>query len=90
MDPYRSPQSTQDFYDRLDEATKAYNGAKNGGKPAAKQKFNYQMLTHANKRMSDLNKKEQAARAKGDDARVDAINRQQLKVARDALRAYKE
>lgn len=90
VDPYRSPQSTQDFYDRLDEATKAYNGAKNGGKPAAKQKFNYQMLTHANKRMSDLNKKEQAARAKGDDARVDAINRQQLKVARDALRAYKE
>lgn len=34
--------------------------------------------------------KKQAARAKGDDARVDAINRQQLKVARDALRAYKE
>lgn len=90
VDPYRSPQSTQDFYDRLDEATKAYNGAKNGGNPTAKQKFNYQMLTHANKRMSDLNKKGQAARAKGDDARVDAINRQQLKVARDALRAYKE
>lgn len=90
VDPYRSPQSTQDFYDRLDEATKAYNGAKNGGNPTAKQKFNYQMLTHANKRMSDLNKKEQAARAKGDDARVDAINRQQLEVARDALRAYKE
>ena len=90
VDPYSAPQSTQDFYDRLDEATKAYNGAKNGGNPTAKQKFNYQMLTHANKRMRDLNKQEQAARAKGDDARVDAINRQQLEVARDALRAYKE
>lgn len=90
VDPYRSPQSTQDFYDRLDEATKAYNGAKNGGKPTGKQIFNYQRLTRANKRMSDLNKQEQAARAKGDDARVDAINRQQLEVARDALRAYKE
>lgn len=90
VDPYRAPQSVQDFYDKLEEATKAYNGAKNGGNPTAKQKFNYQMLTHANKLMSDLNKKEQAARAKGDDARVDAINRQQLKVARDALKMFKE
>lgn len=90
VDPYRAPQSVQDFYDKLEEATKAYNGAKNGGKPTGKQIFNYQRLTRAKKRMSDLNKQEQAARAKGDDARVDAINRQQLEVARDALRAYKE
>lgn len=40
--------------------------------------------------MSDLNKKERAAIQKGDQDAVDAINKQQLKVARDALKMYKE
>lgn len=90
VDPNRSPQSVQDFYDRLDDATKAFNGAKNGGKPNSRERFNYQLMTRANKQMREWNKKERAALARGDEAAVDSINRQQLKIARDALAVYKE
>lgn len=47
-------------------------------------------MYHAQKQMSDLNKKERAALQKGDQDAVDTINKQQLKVARDALKMYKE
>ena len=40
--------------------------------------------------MSDLNKKERVAIQKGDQDAVDKINKQQLKVARDAMKMYKE
>ena len=89
VDPYRSPQSVQDFYDKLEEAEKTYNGEKNGGKPSSTATANYKMLQKANQVMSDLNKKERAAIAKGDDAAVDAINRQQLMLAKSALAQVK-
>ena len=89
VDPYRSPQSVQDFYDKLEEAEKTYNGEKNGGKPSGTATANYKMLQKANKVMSDLNKKEREAIAKGDDAAVDRINRQQLSLAKSALAQVK-
>ncbi len=89
VDPYRAPQSVQDFYDKLEEATKAYNGAKANGKPSQKQTYNYKLMSKASKAMSEINKKEQQAKARGDTAQVDAMNRQRLKAAQQALKAYK-
>lgn len=91
VDPYSAPQSVQDFYDHLDKAESNYYGEKNTkGRPTAKTEYNHKLMNHAQKQMSDLNKKERAAIQKGDQDAVDAINKQQLKVARDALKMYKE
>ena len=91
VDPYSSPQSVQDFYDHLDKAESNYYGEKNTkGRPTAKTEYNHKLMNHAQKQMSDLNKKERAAIQKGDQDAVDKINKQQLKVARDALKMYKE
>lgn len=91
VDPYSAPQSIQDFYDHMDKAESSYYGEKNTkGHPMAKTEYNHKLMYHAQKQMSDLNKKERAALQKGDQDAVDAINKQQLKVARDALKMYKE
>lgn len=91
VDPYSAPQSIQDFYDHVDKAESNYYGEKNTkGHPTAKTEYNHKLMYHAQKQMSDLNKKERAALQKGDQDAVDAINKQQLKVARDALKMYKE
>jgi hypothetical protein len=86
-DPMQSPQSIQDFYDKLDETEKAYNGA--GGKSGAKgaDKYNYQLMQHANRVMQDLNKQERAAGT--NQSKIDDINAKQLKAARDALKLLK-
>ena len=91
VDPYSAPQSIQDFYDHMDKAEANYYGEKNTkGRPTAKRDYNHKLMNHAQKQMSDLNKKERAAIQKGDQDAVDKINKQQLKVARDALKMYKE
>ena len=91
VDPYSAPQSIQDFYDHMDKAESNYYGEKNTkGRPTAKTEYNHKLMNHAQKQMSDLNKKERAAIQKGDQDAVDKINKQQLKVARDALKMYKE
>lgn len=91
VDPYSAPQSIQDFYDHMDKAESNYYGEKNTkGHPTAKTEYNHKLMYHAQKQMSDLNKKERAALQKGDQDAVDTINKQQLKVARDALKMYKE
>lgn len=91
VDPYSAPQSIQDFYDHMDKAESNYYGEKNTkGRPTAKTDYNHKLMNHAQKQMSDLNKKERAAIQKGDQDAVDKINKQQLKVARDALKMYKE
>lgn len=91
VDPYSAPQSIQDFYDHMDKAESNYYGEKNTkGHPTAKTEYNHKLMNHAQKQMSDLNKKERAAIQKGDQDAVDKINKQQLKVARDALKMYKE
>lgn len=88
-DPMKSPQSVQDFYDKLEESEKEYNGA--GGKSGAKgnTKYNYQLMSHANKVMQDLNKQERAAVQAKDQNKIDIINAKQLKAAQDALKLYK-
>lgn len=91
VDPYSAPQSIQDFYDHMDKAESNYYGEKNTkGHPTAKTEYNHKLMNHAQKQMSDLNKKERAAIQNGDQDAVDKINKQQLKVARDALKMYKE
>ena len=91
VDPYSAPQSIQDFYDHMDKAESSYYGEKNTkGHPTAKTEYNHKLMYHAQKQMSDLNKKERVAIQKGDQDAVDKINKQQLKVARDALKMYKE
>ncbi len=91
VDPYSAPQSIQDFYDHMDKAESKYYGEKNTkGHPTAKTEYNHKLMYHAQKQMSDLNKKERAALQKGDQDAVDKINKQQLQVARDALKMYKE
>lgn len=91
VDPYSAPQSIQDFYDYMDKAESNYYGEKNTkGHPTAKTEYNHKLMNHAQKQMSDLNKKERAAIQNGDQDAVDKINKQQLKVARDALKMYKE
>ena len=88
-DPMKSPQSVQDFYDKLEESEKEYNGA--GGKSGAKgnTKYNYQLMSHANKVMQDLNKQERAAVQAKDQNKIDIINAKQLKAAQDALKLYR-
>ena len=90
VDPYRAPQSVQDFYDKLNDTEKKYNGEKANGKPGGTATANYKMMTKANKVMSDLNKQERAAIAAGDDDKVDIINRKQLKLAQSALAQLKK
>lgn len=91
VDPYSAPQSIQDFYDHMDKAESNYYGEKNTkGHPTAKTEYNHKLMNHAQKQMSDLNKKERAAIQNGDQDAVDKINKQQLKVARDALKMYRE
>ena len=90
VDPYRAPQSIQDFYDAMDKSEKQYNGEKLKGKPSGTATANHKMLTKANKAMSDLNKQERAAIAAGDDDKVDIINRKQLKLAQSALAQLKK
>lgn len=91
VDPYSAPQSIQDFYDHMDKAESNYYGEKNTkGRPTAKTEYNHKLMNHAQKQMSDLNKKERAAIQNGDQDAVDKINKQQLKVARDALKMYRE
>lgn len=91
VDPYSAPQSIQDFYDHMDKAESSYYGEKNTkGHPTAKTEYNHKLMYHAQKQMSDLNKKERVAIQKGDQDAVDKINKQQLKVARDALKMYRE
>lgn len=53
-----------------------------GGAPAS--------ISSVSQPRTNVNKKERAAIQKGDQDAVDAINKQQLKVARDALKMYKE
>ena len=88
-DPMESPHSVQDIYDKLEESEKEYNGA--GGKSGAKgnTKYNYQLMSHANKVMQDLNKQERAAVQAKDQNKIDIINAKQLKAAQDALKLYK-
>ena len=87
VDPMKSPQSVQTFYDKLGDVEKIYNGAKvNKEKLSRDDLHNYNLLNYANKKMQYLNKLEQAATQKGDSSRVDEINRKQLKAAQDALK----
>lgn len=91
VDPYKAPQSIQDFYEALGKANQDYSGAKHMGKtPKGATEANHKMMTKANKAMSELNKQEQAAVAAGDDAKVDIINRKQLKLAQSALAQLKK
>lgn len=90
VDPMKSPQSIQDFYDRLDDSEKTYNGAK-----ASKSRlnnddlYNYRLMDFANKKMQFLNKRERMAVENKDDNSISRINEQQLKVAQDALKLYR-
>lgn len=91
VDPYKSPQSIQDFYDALGKANQEYSGEKHQGRtPKGRIEANHKMMTKANKVMSDLNKQERAAIAAGDDDKVDIINRKQLKLAQSALAQLKK
>ena len=89
VDHLQSPQSVQDFYDKMDEAEKAYNGAGGKAKATGSVSYNYQLMQHANKVMQDLNKQERAAVQAHDQSKIDAINAKQLKAAQDALKLYK-
>ena len=89
VDPLQSPQSVQDFYDKMDEAEKAYNGAGGKAKATGSVSYNYQLMQHANKVMQDLNKQERVAVQAHDQSKIDAINAKQLKAAQDALKLYK-
>lgn len=53
-----------------------------GGAPAS--------ISSVSQPRTNVNEKEQAAIQKGDRDAVDKINKQQIKVARDALKMYKE
>ena len=89
VDPLQNPQSVQDFYDKMDEAEKAYNGAGGKTKATGSVSYNYQLMQHANKVMQDLNKQERVAVQTHDQSKIDAINAKQLKAAQDALKLYK-
>jgi len=86
VDPMKSPQSVQDFYDKLDEVQKAYNGAK-----ATKTKLdsdtlhNYNLLNYANQNMEYINKMERLATQKGDDSRVADLKKKQLDIAQKSM-----
>lgn len=90
VDPMKSPQSIQDFYDKLSEVKKMYNGAKDTKTKLAKDDLhNYNLLNYANQNMEYLNKMERIATQKGDDARVAEIKRKQLDVAQKAMKVVR-
>lgn len=90
IDPMRSPQSIQDFYDKLDNSEKIYNGSKTAKTSIdGNDLYNYRLMNFANKKMQFLNKQERFATQKNDKDAVNNINKEQLKVAQDALKMYK-
>ena len=91
VDPNRAPQSIQDFYEHMQKADADYAGEKNTkGKASANATYNHHLMLSAQKQMSELNKQERAAVQKGDQKAIDEINKKQLKLARDALKMYRE
>ncbi|WP_110953037.1 LPD38 domain-containing protein [Anaerosinus massiliensis] len=86
VDPLKSPQSIQDFYEKLNESEKVYNGAKIAKeRPSSDDLRNYNRLKAANKIMQNLNKWERKAVQDGDKEKVNELNRRQLRLAQDAL-----
>jgi hypothetical protein len=91
VDPLKSPQSVQDFYDKLNDVEKTYNGAKlNKEKLSSDDLHNYNLLNYANKNMQYLNKMERSAIQKGDTDRIEEIKKKQLNVAQKAMEKVRE
>lgn len=95
VDPYKSPQSIQDFYDRLGDLEKQANGAKLQKTPldAASQR-NHAIMSKANDVMQKLNKQERETLQSNlpteqKNAKVQAINKQQAQLAQAALKQLK-
>ena len=93
VDPTRSPQSVQDFYDELNNAEKDHNAGKlTKTLLTGNIKTNYEKLMGANKNMSALNKQERAVlqstkfSTEEKQAKVIDLNKRQMQVAQDALK----
>lgn len=102
VDPYKSPQSIQSFYDALGEAEKNYNaskitnpGPKGKGNLTGNDKRNYEVLTKANDLMSKMNKEEREIIRSNlsqdqKEAKVRQINIRQTQLAQAALKQIRK
>jgi len=85
-DSMKSPQSIQDFYDKLDEVQKEYNGAKETKtKLDSDALHNYNLFNYANQKMQYWREQEKSALKKGNTERISYIKQKQLGVAQDAI-----
>jgi len=96
IDPARSPQSVQDFYEELNKAEKDHNAGKlTKTLLTGDGKAKYEKLMAANKTMAALNKQErevlQSTKYSTEEkqAKVTELNLKQMKVAQDALKKIK-
>jgi hypothetical protein len=95
IDPYKSPQSLQDFYDELGEAEKKQNAAKlTKAKLSSNEQGNYDKLAGANKGMMALNKQEREVLQSNlseeqKRAKVSEINKRQMLLAQAVLKSLK-
>ncbi|WP_196601670.1 LPD38 domain-containing protein [Pectinatus frisingensis] len=85
VDPYRSPQSIQDYYDILNEVDGKYKAAKAFRQIDPSVYKNYRNMNLYNKRMEYLNKQAQAAQQTNNQDVLRAIRNEQITTAKQAV-----
>ena len=76
-DPWKSPQSIQDYYDRKKEVTEAYNSNKQKGTPASDEDLrDYKRIQKIDKRMKKYNKAMRNAQENKDDETYKMLRRE--------------
>ncbi|WP_094603469.1 hypothetical protein SPSIL_015270 [Sporomusa silvacetica DSM 10669] len=94
-DPYKSPQSIQDYYEKLNDLQAKHNASNMTKAPLGRiDKVNYDKMLKANKAMQQLNKVERETLrsnmlSEQKNAKVSAINKQQAQLAQAVLKQLK-
>lgn len=89
----KASQSMTDYYNAREEVTQKYNavGGKDGMKKMDKtDRYNYMLLHAADEKIQALNKKAKAYEKSGNQAGLDEITQQKIKITRDAMRVFRK
>lgn len=77
LDPWGSPQSTQDYYDRRKEVNKAHNSFETKGREMSDEdKYDYKRTQKVDKKLEKLNKRLRTAQEEHDKDEVRALKRE--------------
>lgn len=86
VDPWKSPQTTQDYYDRKTEVTQAYNSYKQKGTPVDLEDLrDYKRIASIDKGMKKFNQQIRKAQEEGDDAEYRRLKKAQAQFLESAM-----